>query len=219
MTGRWIYQKKIGSRLYAVLLVAAVLLSALGIGGLPGRVQAAKGPSLNKKKVTLQVGSSVRLKVKGTKKKVTWSSNKKAVATVTAQGKVTGRKQGTAKITAKVTGKKLTCTVRVKSGGTEDTDSSASKSYTFRSEELLNQHYEKHGREMGYPDAASYVAGANRVIQSPDALHKLEAEDGDHVYFLESTGEIVFLSTDGYIRTYFIPNDGIAYFNRQVAYD
>lgn len=217
MIGRCFISKKQACRLYAVLLAAAVLLSALGIGGLPGRAQAAKGPSLNKQKVTLQVGGSVRLKVKGTKKKVTWSSNKKAVAAVTAQGKVTGRKPGTAKITARVAGKKLTCTVRVKAGETTPDASSAPGSYTFRSEELLNQHYEKHGKAMGYPDAASYVAGANRVIQSPDALHKLEAEDGDHVYFLESTGEIVFLSADGYIRTYFIPDDGIAYFNRQIA--
>ena len=53
------------------------------------------------------------------------------------------------------------------------------------------------------------------VINNPDALYKTEAEDGDGVYYLEATNEFVILSTDGYIRTYFRPNGGIDYFNRQ----
>ena len=67
---------------------------------------------------------------------------------------------------------------------------------------------------MGFADAQAYVAAANAVINNPDVLHKLEAEDGDDVYYLEATDEIVFISTDGYIRTYFNPG-GIGYFNRQ----
>lgn len=59
------------------------------------------------------------------------------------------------------------------------------------------------------------MAAANVVIHSPDALHKLEAEDGDDVYYLETTNEFVIVSTDGYIRTYFCPNDGKDYFDRQ----
>jgi pyocin large subunit-like protein len=53
------------------------------------------------------------------------------------------------------------------------------------------------------------------VITSSESLHKIEAEDGDDIYFLESTEELVILSKDGYIRTYFKPEDGIDYFNRQ----
>ena len=59
-----------------------------------------------------------------------------------------------------------------------------------------------------------YLRGANRVIKDQNALHKAEAEDGDDVYYLAAANEIVFVSTDGYIRTYFKPNDGIDYFNR-----
>ena len=92
--------------------------------------------------------------------------------------------------------------------------SSAGKTYTFRSNKLLNEHYNKHGIAMGFADAQAYVAAANAVINNPDVLHKLEAEDGDDVYYLEATDEIVFISTDGYIRTYFNPG-GIGYFNRQ----
>lgn len=87
--------------------------------------------------------------------------------------------------------------------------------YTFRSEKLLLSHYEKHGIEMGFDSAEAYEAAANQVIQNPDVLHKLEAEDGDDVYYLEETNEFVVVSTDGYIRTYFNPDSGMDYFNRQ----
>lgn len=87
--------------------------------------------------------------------------------------------------------------------------------YTFRSEELFESHYEKHGMEMGFATPDDYLEGANLVIADPDALHKTEAEDGDDVYFLEDTNEFVVVSTDGYIRTYFEPEDGIEYFERQ----
>lgn len=71
-------------------------------------------PRLNKKKVTLYVGKSVRLKVKGTKKKAKWKSSNKKVAVVSSKGKVSAKKKGTARITAKVGKKKLVCRVTVK---------------------------------------------------------------------------------------------------------
>lgn len=88
-------------------------------------------------------------------------------------------------------------------------------SYRFRNKKLLNQHYEKHGIEMGFASAAEYEAAASAVINNPNALSKIEAEDGDYVYYVESSNEFVILSTDGYIRTYFNPSKGIAYYNRQ----
>lgn len=87
--------------------------------------------------------------------------------------------------------------------------------YSFRNSTLLEEHYEKHGIEMGFASAQEYVEAANRVIASPNALHKLEEEDGDGVYYLEETNEFVIVSTDGYIRTYFAPEDGLAYYERQ----
>ncbi len=94
-------------------------------------------------------------------------------------------------------------------------DTSADIDYTFRNDGLLESHYEKHGEEMGFASPEEYEAAANRVIDDEDVLHKVEAEDGDDVYYLERTNEFVVVSTDGYIRTYFYPNDGIDYFNRQ----
>ena len=66
-----------------------------------------KKPKLNKKKVTLYVGKSVRLKVKGAGKKVKWKSSNKKIATVSSKGKVKAKKKGKAKITAKFGKKKL----------------------------------------------------------------------------------------------------------------
>lgn len=89
------------------------------------------------------------------------------------------------------------------------------KSYTFRKESYLEQHFEKHGGEFDYADKEEYLAGANRVINDPNALTKTEKEDGDFVYYLVESNEFVILSTDGYIRTYFRPSSGLDYFNRQ----
>ncbi len=87
--------------------------------------------------------------------------------------------------------------------------------YEFRNSELLMSHYEKHGIEMGFESAEEYEDAASDVINSDDALYKTESEDGDHVYYIEETNEFVVLSVDGYIRTYFNPEDGIEYYERQ----
>ena len=87
--------------------------------------------------------------------------------------------------------------------------------YRFRSDKLWEEHYEKHGIEMGFENKEDYLLAANRAAGSENALHKLEKEDGDDVYYLEETNEFVIISSDGYLRTYFNPSDGIEYYNRQ----
>lgn len=94
------------------------------------------------------------------------------------------------------------------------------RDYTFRNEELLNEHYKKHGRYMGYASKKDYEAFASNLVnyckQNKGACEfKYEKEDNDEVYYLESANEIVFVSSDGYIRTYFRPDEGRAYFDRQ----
>ena len=87
--------------------------------------------------------------------------------------------------------------------------------YGFRNDKLLKDHYEKHGKEMGFGSAEDYEEAASDVVNNPNALHKTEKEDGDDVYYVEKTNEFVIVSTDGYIRTYFNPSGGINYYNRQ----
>lgn len=95
------------------------------------------------------------------------------------------------------------------------TDEVAESNLHFRSDKLLNDHYEKHGIEMGFESAREYEAAAAAVVSNPRALHKTEKEDGDDVYYVEETNEFVIVSTDGFIRTYFYPSGGIAYYERQ----
>lgn len=71
-------------------------------------------PTLSKKKLTVKVGKSKTLKVNDAEGTVKWSSNKKKVAKVNKNGKITGVKAGKATITAKVDGKTLKCKVTVK---------------------------------------------------------------------------------------------------------
>ena len=87
--------------------------------------------------------------------------------------------------------------------------------YQFRKYSMLESHYYKHGIDMGFDSPEEYLAAANAVIANPDALTKTEKEDGDTVFYVEATNEFVVLSTDGYIRTYFLPDGGKRYFDRQ----
>ncbi len=89
-----------------------VLLLALLIIGSAVPAQAAK-IKLNKKSAKVYVGKTVNLKVKGTSKKVKWSTSDSTIATVTKKGKVKGVKVGKATITAKVGKKNLKCKVTV----------------------------------------------------------------------------------------------------------
>lgn len=88
-------------------------------------------------------------------------------------------------------------------------------SLTFRNDQLWEDHFEKHKDEFTYTTKEQYLQGANKIVAAKDSLHKKEEEDGDSIYYSQSKNEIVFVSEDGYIRTYFKPNDGIEYFNRQ----
>ena len=97
--------KKLLTRLFIAMLILTFTPTM--------NTQAKAEIKLNKTKISLQRGKTYTLKVKGTKKKVKWSSNKKTIATVTRKGKVTSQKQGTAVITAKIGKKKYKCKVKV----------------------------------------------------------------------------------------------------------
>jgi hypothetical protein len=108
------------------VLACGLALSLVVTGGNTSVfAKAAKKPSLNKKKVSVTVGKTTKLKVKKAKKKVKWStSNKKIVKVTKTSGSkksvatLKGVKAGTAKVTAKVGSKKLTCKVTVKAPAT-----------------------------------------------------------------------------------------------------
>ena len=104
-----------------LLLFAAILsISMTGILPLPVpnttvfSVEAAATPALNKKTATLNVRQRLQLTLKNNKKKITWSSSNKKVATVSGKGLVTAHAPGTVIITAKAGSKKYCCTIEVK---------------------------------------------------------------------------------------------------------
>ncbi len=128
-----------------------------------------------------------------------------------------GAGAGTSATTSTSASSTTSATTDASSGAAGQQGGSASSgqagTLTFRSEERLQSHYEKHGVQMGFSSAEEYLAAANAVVSNPEALHKLEAEDGDDVYYLESTGEFVVVSQKGYIRTYYLADKD--YFDRQ----
>lgn len=96
----------------AGILLTTFLLVVMCLAVDTTSVSAAK-IKLNKTKLTLTQGKKYRLRVKGTKKKVKWTSTKKSVATVNKKGVVTAKKKGTAYIKAKVGKKTYKCKVIV----------------------------------------------------------------------------------------------------------
>ena len=99
-------QKEIVKR--SLILIAFTMLLILFM---PATAEAKV--KLNKKSITLDVGKSTKLKLTGTKKKVTWSSSNKKMATVSSSGKVKAKNEGTATIRAKAGKKTYKCKVTV----------------------------------------------------------------------------------------------------------
>ena len=80
------------------------------------KVYETTGIKLNSSSISLYVKDStyISASVSGKSSKVTWKTSNSSVATVDSNGKVTGKKAGTCKITATANGKKAICTVTVK---------------------------------------------------------------------------------------------------------
>lgn len=208
------------------LFLAAIIISVV-MTLLPSQTEAKDRIYLNRIKITLNVGQTKKLSLirnkKNVKRKIKWTSENRKKVSVDRKGVVRALCSGKTKITAKYQGKKYACIVVVKNKRQSEAAAPTSspsplqtpKQITFRNESLLREHFDKHGKEMGFTDAKVYEQAAAAVVTNPLSLHKLEAEDNDDVYYLESTNEFVIVSTDGYIRTYFKPDKGKAYFDQQ----
>ena len=74
---------------------AFVVMASLAVGAIGNNSTVSKAAKvkLNKSKVTLKAGDSIKLKVKNYKGKVKWSSSKKKVASVSKKGVVTAKKK------------------------------------------------------------------------------------------------------------------------------
>ncbi|MBQ7563789.1 MAG: Ig-like domain-containing protein [Lachnospiraceae bacterium] len=98
-------------RLIVAIIVAVLVLAGFATD-LPQttEVVAAK-MRINHSFLELEVGQSEKLKIRGTKKKVKWTSTDASVASVNKKGRVFAVGPGSARITARVGRKRVTCDV------------------------------------------------------------------------------------------------------------
>ena len=89
----------------------------------------------------------------------------------------------------------------------------------FRSEALLEEHFRKHGREVGAGSASEYLRRAQALRDRAAGGSMLERVRADGVVtrFDRANGAFIAFGVDGVIRTFFRPNDGERYFERQAA--
>jgi pyocin large subunit-like protein len=87
----------------------------------------------------------------------------------------------------------------------------------FRSQAELEQHFAKHGREVGASSIADYLHRAQALRDAPlgDQVAEIIRHDGVRTRFDRRTGGFVAFNRNGVIRTYFRPADGEDYFLRQ----
>lgn len=111
-----IAMKKTKKRCSLVLAATLVLISGAPSQSL--KTEAAAKVTISAKKLTIQKGKSKILKIQNTNKKVSWKLSTKKYVKIKKIGKnkvkVTAKKVGLTKITAKVGKKKYTCKVTVK---------------------------------------------------------------------------------------------------------
>jgi pyocin large subunit-like protein len=87
----------------------------------------------------------------------------------------------------------------------------------FRSREQLNEHYAKHGAEFGAISKAEYLRLAQALRDAPPGGPILEVRrpNGEFSKFDRRHGYFGAYNRDGTIRTFFVPNAGERYFQRQ----
>jgi len=87
----------------------------------------------------------------------------------------------------------------------------------FASRERWQEHFEKHGAEFGNITAEEYLRQAQALRDAAPGHAILEAVRADGVVtrFDRDSGAFVAVNRNGIIRTFFRPNDGERYFQRQ----
>jgi len=86
----------------------------------------------------------------------------------------------------------------------------------FRTAHLLQDHFDRHGREFGKITRQQYLHLAQQLRDSHVGKDILESKSPDGmIRFDRRHGYFGAYETDGTIRTFFIPPDGIRFFERE----
>lgn len=79
----------------------------------------------------------------------------------------------------------------------------------------LERHFRKHGEEMGFATQEEYLHAAQALVRGGPGVETLRRDGGDTLFYKERTNEFAVLSGRNVIRTYFRPDDGRRYWERQ----
>ena len=86
----------------------------------------------------------------------------------------------------------------------------------FRSRRQFDEHFQKHGSEFGKITQAEYLRLAQELRDAPVGGPILEARRGGVITKFDRRRKYFgAYNADGTIRTFFIPNQGESYFQRQ----
>jgi len=99
-------------------------------------------------------------------------------------------------------------------------DAPRSSAVGFTSQRSWQSHFEKHGHEFGDITAEEYLALAQTLRDAPlsqDVIEAIRAQDDVRTRFDRRSGAFLAFHADQTIRTFFVPNDGEAYFERQLT--
>ncbi len=87
----------------------------------------------------------------------------------------------------------------------------------FRSRDALDDHFQKHGREFGDIHKGTYLESAQTLRDRPlsASVREIVRDDGMITRFDAESGAFVAFDERFVIRTFFRPDDGARYFERQ----
>lgn len=87
----------------------------------------------------------------------------------------------------------------------------------FETPEKMQKHYDKHIDKYGNISILEYIALANELVNAKDTdgIEKIVRSDESTAIYRFSTNDFLVITKDGYIRTFFKPDDGEKYWREE----
>ena len=88
----------------------------------------------------------------------------------------------------------------------------------FETPEKMQKHYDKHIDKYGNISISEYIALANELVNAKDTddIERIVRSDESTAIYRFSTNDFLVITKDGYIRTFFKPDDGEAYWREEL---
>ena len=87
----------------------------------------------------------------------------------------------------------------------------------FETPEKMQKHYDKHIDKYGNISISEYIALANELVNAKDTddIERIVRSDESTAIYRFSTNDFLVITKDGYIQTFFKPDDGEAYWREE----